>query len=289
MNMSCDVIRDLLPLVAENMASPASSEMVNAHLLECETCRKVLEEMKKTPPAVGEQREGAVLDRLKRAILRRRVLAAVCALFITAAALFGVFCVLERPDYLPSTVMNGTEELPDGGIVLRFTDQAQRCRVDYVTNENGEQEAVVLAWKTALTEFLGNDLSGTETVIAPGTVRIWYSSNPYEDSDTLLWGRPVDGGLVSLPRSVLAFYFAAALLAGCVFALLGALLRGRRVGFVPVHLAVGLLGFAVSVLLVTGGQFTSYHTTELFLLSLTEGALCCGAVLTGWRLWRMDK
>lgn len=45
MKLECDVIRDLLPLYAEKLASPASSALVEQHLAECPACRAELEQM----------------------------------------------------------------------------------------------------------------------------------------------------------------------------------------------------------------------------------------------------
>ena len=45
MKLDCEVIRDLLPLYAEHMASPASTALVEEHLQECEACRAELEQM----------------------------------------------------------------------------------------------------------------------------------------------------------------------------------------------------------------------------------------------------
>ena len=39
MKLDCDVIRDLLPLYAEKLASPASSALVEQHLAACPACR----------------------------------------------------------------------------------------------------------------------------------------------------------------------------------------------------------------------------------------------------------
>ena len=39
MNLSCDVIRDLLPLYTEGIASEASAALVEAHLETCAVCR----------------------------------------------------------------------------------------------------------------------------------------------------------------------------------------------------------------------------------------------------------
>ena len=45
MKLDCEVIRDLLPLYAEHMASPASTALVEEHLQECEACRTELQQM----------------------------------------------------------------------------------------------------------------------------------------------------------------------------------------------------------------------------------------------------
>lgn len=50
MKLECDVIRDLLPLYAEKLASPASSALVEQHLSECPACRAELEQMEKPVP-----------------------------------------------------------------------------------------------------------------------------------------------------------------------------------------------------------------------------------------------
>lgn len=46
MKMDCRVIRDLLPLYVDEVCSAESREIVEEHLSECETCTKILDEMK---------------------------------------------------------------------------------------------------------------------------------------------------------------------------------------------------------------------------------------------------
>ena len=45
MRMECDIIRDLMPLYAEKMASARSGEAVEEHLRECSECRGIYENM----------------------------------------------------------------------------------------------------------------------------------------------------------------------------------------------------------------------------------------------------
>ena len=47
MKISCDIIRDILPLYAEDMVSTATKEMVDEHLCECESCTAELENLRK--------------------------------------------------------------------------------------------------------------------------------------------------------------------------------------------------------------------------------------------------
>jgi len=46
MNENCDVIRDLLPLYADDVCSPGSRAAVEAHIRDCEECRKLLDSLR---------------------------------------------------------------------------------------------------------------------------------------------------------------------------------------------------------------------------------------------------
>ena len=45
MKMKCEVIQDLLPLYCDHQASPESCRLIEDHLQECDSCRKVYEEI----------------------------------------------------------------------------------------------------------------------------------------------------------------------------------------------------------------------------------------------------
>ena len=73
MKLECDVIRDLLPLYAEKLASPASSALVEQHLAECEACRAELERMEKPVPVQPEPQLDAPLKNIRSSLNRRRL------------------------------------------------------------------------------------------------------------------------------------------------------------------------------------------------------------------------
>ena len=51
MKLACPIVRDLLPLYAENLASAESRDAVETHLQDCPACRKLL--ATKTPRLPG--------------------------------------------------------------------------------------------------------------------------------------------------------------------------------------------------------------------------------------------
>ena len=50
MDLPCEIIKDLLPLYAEEMASHATAQVVEKHLAHCRSCSTELQAMKKQVP-----------------------------------------------------------------------------------------------------------------------------------------------------------------------------------------------------------------------------------------------
>ena len=59
MKLECDVVRDLLPLYAENMVSERTRELTEAHLAECSACSAVLAGMTAQEPDVRFRTDSA--------------------------------------------------------------------------------------------------------------------------------------------------------------------------------------------------------------------------------------
>ncbi len=97
MRVDCDVIRDLLPLYAEDMVSTKSRELIEAHFDECEECRKVYEAMTAPEPNTEFSKEPAesfqkYVKKSKRRLIWRVALVTaiiVAALFIVRLIAIG--------------------------------------------------------------------------------------------------------------------------------------------------------------------------------------------------------
>lgn len=97
-NLSCGLVRDLLPSYLEGLTSRETNEAVEAHLKTCGACARALEAMREEPRAEEERRESRrevdYLRQVKRRS-RRRILLAVLATAagLLAALLLKVFVI----------------------------------------------------------------------------------------------------------------------------------------------------------------------------------------------------
>lgn len=91
MKTNCDIIRDLLPLYAEHITSEATNALVEEHLAECEACRAELEQMEQPVPVRPEAQPDAPLRRIRAALQRRRIRAAIGTVLAALCALVLIF------------------------------------------------------------------------------------------------------------------------------------------------------------------------------------------------------
>lgn len=84
--MNCNVIRDLLPLYADDICSEESKTMIEEHLKQCVECRKALEQMKGTLELSADHEEGySTLKKIKKILCKKYVILALSAAVITGA------------------------------------------------------------------------------------------------------------------------------------------------------------------------------------------------------------
>ncbi len=97
MNLSCDVIKDLLPLYHDGVCSKDSRALVEKHLSECAQCNAEYQRLdhEKPIPVVPEQAAGieelssVSLKQVRRLILWKRITASILAAFTLLAVLCG--------------------------------------------------------------------------------------------------------------------------------------------------------------------------------------------------------
>ena len=97
--MKCKIIRDLLPLYHDDVASEESRGLVEEHLKTCAGCRKVLEEIQenvRTNNATGMEQPMAnsfrvLKKRMRRKTVSKIAISVICAVAVVSALTYGVF------------------------------------------------------------------------------------------------------------------------------------------------------------------------------------------------------
>ena len=121
MKISCNIIRDLLPLYAEDLASEDTRTMVEEHLCTCEDCTEALNDMKKNAPVPVEVAPDS-LQKVKKTIRRKRVLSVMAALLTLITLASAVVTFLFTPFQL--TMEQALDDFyvrEDGAVVIDYS------------------------------------------------------------------------------------------------------------------------------------------------------------------------
>lgn len=213
--ISCNIIRDILPLYLDDVVSDETKEMVEEHLQSCVSCREEASYMKKDIilPASKSQRfaEVRVIKKIKNKIFRKKVIISLVTAAAVLAAGAGVYALLVLPEsvipYEESGVSVSSVSLEDlGGKYLYCSigtsEAAGSVCHDPVTvqTEEGEKTVVILyAYSTPWSKYVETNLGngrGENVILEPlGSAdeidEVYYGefepvSEFYEDPDSVL-------------------------------------------------------------------------------------------------------
>lgn len=277
MNITCDIIKDLLPLYAEDMVSNDSKKLVDDHLCHCDRCRKELAELVKAP-RVPLDVEPASLKRVENTIRRRKILAVMAAVFLMATLVLGVSLFLDAKVFLTADqAVVSAQRTEDGDVVIHYSN--------LVTGTGS------VAWEDNNWGVIASTRMGK--LLRPGTQEddftkhygpefqmegaeeknLWYCSAKTGIGETLLWdaGKDYDGEPLTQVNYHLAYYFAGVLALGAVLLLLSWFLRGKWQGELCFRFGALAVCNGVSILIVSAGQFMEVwgEFTECFQKGLT--------------------
>lgn len=318
MEISCDIIRDLLPLYAEDMVSSASKALVDDHLCTCDSCTRELAALKK-PEKVPAEVETASLNRVKAIIRRKRIVCLLTVALSIITAVLGFVLLMDAKIYLDAEdVVMYTDQLENGDIYVQFnnwpngtgTVSNDEASINHgvvaysslykmlkYSKERPEYEETDPAFRAHVTEEMYTTMGGLNIGIdVTKPFNIWYVNTSNGMAETLLW----DGGEVPPEKPLvdvnyhLAYY--------CIgFGLLSAVLwlASRRFGEkwygeLFARLAILCVSVCISTVITCAGQFVEVYGE--FTENVRNGAvLALPMTLTGlfarqWKkLNRLDK
>ena len=279
----CGIVKDLLPLVAEHMASEESTAFVKEHLETCADCKAAFDAMK---APVGTE-PAAPLKTVRKAVKRRGLLIAGLIACLVAALIFGVFARLTKPIVIHSAFEAFESIQIDENQVRLYPTQNTRLMQE---NETG---TVHIGAYTTLWDLWteGPDRLHSYEVNLNGVDAILFE--PYDNTDhEILYqreGYPVESGF-ALPRLVLNYYFLMALAGTAILAIVWLVLRlckkqkaSRMLGVLLI-----LAGSFVIAFLAAGFPATTIAPVRELAFVLVIALLLIGAGLFGRALLRKD-
>lgn len=142
---NCDIVRDLLPLYAENMCSETSRSIVAEHLGECKECRNELEKISANVVIQADSDISAFKRIKRRARIENGIICIVCAVVILIAGWLVQFYMLNTDctmDYKKYDLAENVwvEEDESGGLWMCRKNAAASADFFYPTlwDKNGK-------------------------------------------------------------------------------------------------------------------------------------------------------
>jgi len=252
MKVTCNVIMDLLPLYAEDIASEDTKAIVDEHIESCPNCRKELEGMKmNTAYNMPADTDAGPLKSLRNKLFRKKIQTVCLTVLLTLTLAVIIFANMTLPEHIPYSedVVKITRR-SDGTVLAEFGENVSDYMLSSsLTDDKSGYEYSITAWNSYWTRHISRKRV-QNTVLNPNgeNVAAVYYYPSRGDADILIYGQsPYSGGVISLPRLVLTYYLLIAIGLAAITGLLLLLLRRNqnakrwliRLLFIPVSYIIG--------------------------------------------------
>lgn len=123
--ITCDIIKDILPLYVDDVVSMDTRTMVEEHLAECENCKKEAEAMSKAIKIplhkTVEKEQAEVLKNLKKTFKNKKIRISIISVLATAGVIAGAYSALVLPKiYIPYEEKDFSIEIVDGNVYANY-------------------------------------------------------------------------------------------------------------------------------------------------------------------------
>ena len=293
MKQECSIIRDLLPLYAEQMVSADTAAFVEQHLKGCAACRREYEQTKE-PRRVPEPAPAAPLRTLRRKLKAKRLQTIALTAIFVMALLVSAFAVLDAPNYLPYSEGLITAEPVEGGLRLTFDEAVTDFDCTIYPDPDGGRfyYCDVEAWTSLWDEWVSKEKGKLSTIVTPEKAYpmvVEYLPNDGSENVPIYGNLRVERG-IPLPRLSLGYYLTLATMALAAMGL--AWLLTRKKGEVRVWVErIGLYpaAYIVSHLIVSGTGWATYSLPRDFSLIVFLSILLYSGLLLAHNIWRLQK
>jgi len=295
MDITCDVIKDLLPLYLENMLSDDSRTIVEGHLKDCQECRNCLDGMRnfKEIPA---DRDAKPLIKIKSTLYKKKIQTVILSVMIALAFFVTAAYYLTAPEYNPYDKRGVTiKEVGNGLVMAEFGDNVYGYDISsYPTDDNTGYVYHIITWNSIWNRIAKrSDIKNT--IINTNGEKVaavyYYQANGVED--ILIFGKDINpgGGVVTLPRLFLTYYAIIAIVIAeiCGLVMLIMYRRNRKVNNIVMKIFLLPVSYLLAHLIIKGFISSSYTATRDFFAILLVMILIYIALLMLISIIRFHK
>lgn len=317
MKNECSIVRDLLPLYVEQMVSAETGAFVEEHLEGCEACRKECAGLKQSQEqeegrkamngkdgvSAGEKATGddvAPLVSIQRKLQKQKVKAILCTGLFLVALFVSAFALLSIPVYFPYEAdLFTVKDNEDESITITFDERVTDydCEADaYNCPEEGITEGMrtyqIEAWTSLWSKWFSK--GSVQSVTIPKGVdeeiSVYYTSNDGHE-DVCIYGETItSGGVVTLPRLVLGYYFVLAVLCATVLLIVWLFVRRKAKGKALIETILFYpISYCIAHVIIAGYRPTTYAAQRDFLFIVFISILIYGGVLLARSIYRERK
>lgn len=207
MKKECSIVREILPLFAENMVNEETAEYVKLHLENCEECKEELSNL--SAPIVKSVRTNSEsLKRIKKQFRRNKLHSLLLMSALMIVFFVSLFSYVTSPNYFSySEDLMTISDLESNSIRISFNDQVTGYRLSEEKNPEDSRRIIhIEAWSTIWESvlFRHGDQNAVISLTDDRPIAVYYTRSCSENHDSLngylVYGEPraTQGGVVSI-------------------------------------------------------------------------------------------
>lgn len=269
MKVTCNVIKDVLPLYLEKMLSDDSCIMVEEHIEQCQECMNYLNEMRNFNEMPVDRNTSPLL-KIKSTLRKKKIQTAIFSMMFSILLFVITIAFLTAPEYMPyserSVIIN---ELGNGSVLAQFEDTVYGYDIyRYPKDDNTGYVYHITTWNSVWNRNIKKS-NTNNTILNPNGENV-FSVYYYQidgSEDILMYGKDINpnGGIITLPRLFLSYYALIAIVFAATFGLIMLILyRNKKVLNFTMKVFFLPVSYLLGHLIIKGFTTSSYTATRDF-------------------------
>ena len=294
MKVTCNVIKDVLPLYLEKMLSDDSCIMVEEHIEQCQECMNYLNEMRNFNEMPVDRNTSPLL-KIKSTLRKKKIQTAIFSMMFSILLFVITIAFLTAPEYMPyserSVIIN---ELGNGSVLAQFEDTVYGYDIyRYPTDDNTGYVYHITTWNSVWNRNIKKS-NTNNTILNPNGENVFsvYYYQTDGSEDILMYGKDINpnGGIITLPRLFLSYYALIAIVFAATCGLIMLILyRNKKVLNFTMKVFFLPVSYLLGHLIIKGFTTSSYTATRDFYAILLVMILLYIAFLMAVNLIRQNK